>query len=95
MEAHRSRFEAAKTQVLAINPAAVASHQNYASKQGFNFPILSDPGEKILAAYKSQKPTGKGVLRTVYALDPDGKVIFAERGHAAYDEILARITSHK
>ena len=56
---------------------------------------MSDPGEKVLASYKSQKPTGKGVLRTVYALDPDGRVIFAERGQASYDDILKNIKSHK
>ena len=77
--------------MLAINPASVKAHQNYVSKKGFGFPILSDPGEKVLAAYRSQKPTGKGVLRTVYALDPKGKIIFAERGQASYEAILEKI----
>ncbi|UCE23870.1 MAG: redoxin domain-containing protein [Candidatus Zixiibacteriota bacterium] len=91
MEHYRSRFEATNTKVLAINSASVTAHQNYARKKGFNFPILSDPGEKVLAKFKSQKPTGKGVLRTVYALDPNGKVIFAERGQASFEEVLKRI----
>jgi hypothetical protein len=45
-------------------------------------------GEKVLAAYRSQKPAGKGVLRTVYAVSPDGKIIFGERGQASYNEII-------
>ncbi|UCG62864.1 MAG: peroxiredoxin family protein [Candidatus Zixiibacteriota bacterium] len=91
MEHYRPRFEAHNTQVLAINSASPSSHKNYAAKKGFGFPILSDPGEKVLAAYNSQKAGGKGVLRTVYAVDPQGKVIFAERGQASYDDILAVI----
>ena len=67
------------------------SHQKYIEKKNFGFPILSDPGEKVLAAYRSQKPTGKGVLRTVYAVSPDGKIIFGERGQASYDEIIGVI----
>lgn len=79
------------TCVLAINSASVTSHQNYCEKKGFSFPILSDPNEKTLVKYKAQKESGKGVLRTVYALDPNGNVIFAERGQASYDDILAVI----
>ncbi len=74
--------------MLAINSASVASHLNYTGKKNFGFPILSDPGEKVLAAFRSQKPAGKGVLRTVYAFSPDGKIIFGERGQASYDEII-------
>jgi len=79
--------------VIAINPASVKAHQGYTDGKGFGFPILSDPGEKVLALYRSQKAAGKGVLRTVYALDPRGKILFAERGHASYEAILERIKS--
>jgi len=78
---------------MAINPAPVKAHQNYVNKKGFGFPILSDPGEKVLVAYHSQKPTGRGAVRTVYAMDPEGKIIFAERGHASYEAILEKIKS--
>ena len=47
--------------------------------------------EKVLAAYGSQKPTGKGVIRTVYAIDPKGKIIFAERGQASFETVLETI----
>jgi peroxiredoxin Q/BCP len=80
--------------VLAINPASVKSHQNYSEKMGFNFPILSDPDRKALTEYKAAKADGKGVLRTVYALDPKGRVIFAERGHADLNKVLDTIKSH-
>ena len=71
-----------------MNPASVQSHRNHSEKKGYAFPILSDPGETVLAKFRSQKPAGKGVPRTVYAIDPEGTVIFAERGHASYDAIM-------
>lgn len=78
---------------MAINPASVTAHRNYVAKKGFGFPILSDAGEKVLASYRSQKPGGKGVERTVYAIDPAGSIIFAERGHASFETILDLIKS--
>ena len=81
--------------VLAINPASVKSHQNYCSKKGFNFPILSDPGGSTVAAYKCQGAIGKGVKRTVYALAPDGTVIFAERGQADLSQVMEAIKVYK
>lgn len=70
------------------------SHQNYITKKGFNFPLLSDAGEKVLVKYKSQKPAGKGVLRTVYAVAPDGKIIYAERGMGNFDDIIEIIKAY-
>lgn len=95
LEEYKGKFEKLNCRVLAINSASVESHINYCNKKGFSFPILSDPGEKILVKYKSQKESGKGVLRTVYALNPDGEVIFAERGMADYNDIIALIKSDK
>lgn len=71
----------------------MTSHKNYCSKKGFNFPILSDPEGKITAKFKSQKEGGKGVLRTVYALDTEGNVIHAERGMGDFDAIVNKIKS--
>lgn len=88
------KFENINTVVFGINSASVTSHQNYCSKKGFNFPILSDPDEKVLVQFKSQKPEGKGTLRTVYALDQDGKVIYAERGMGNYEDIMNMIKAY-
>ena len=93
LEHYRAQFESINTRVLAINSASITAHKNYCEKKGFGFPILSDPGEQVLAKYKCQKPEGKGVLRTVYALDPNGRIIFAERGQADFDTVMETIKS--
>jgi hypothetical protein len=49
----------------------------------------------VAAAFDCLKPDGKGILRTVYALDTQGKVIFAERGQADYNQIMELIESKK
>lgn len=89
----KTQFESAGARVLAINPASVKAHQSYSAKMGYSFPILSDPGGRIVAAYKCQPETGKGVIRTVYGLDRTGTIIFAERGQADLNEVLAAIRS--
>jgi peroxiredoxin len=66
----------------------VTSHQNYCSKKGFTFPILSDPNGAIVEKYKCTKSITGGVARTVYAINPESKFIFAERGMADYNDIM-------
>ena len=93
LEERRTEFENLNTKVFGLNFASITSHQNYCSNKGFNFPLLSDPDEKIIAKFKAQKPEGKGVLRTVYAIDVEGNIIYAERGMGNYDDIIALIKS--
>ena len=79
------------TTVLAINPASIKSHRNYCDKKGFGFPILSDPEREVVGAYDCRKTLLKGVTRTVYAIDPTGKFIFAERGQADLQDVMKAI----
>lgn len=77
--------------VLAMNPASVKAHDNYCDKKGFGFPILSDPDRKTIAAFGALKGDGKGVQRSVFALDKQGKVIFAEQGMADLADVMKAI----
>jgi len=88
LEKSRLAFEKVNTRVLAINSATVESHQKFCTKKKFNFPILSDPDEKVLAQFKAQKEKGKGVIRTVYAIDKDGNIVSAKRGMGDFRELL-------
>jgi peroxiredoxin Q/BCP len=89
----RPQFEAMGATVLAINPASVTRHKKWADKMGFGFPILSDPDGTTAAAFGCRKSPRGGVLRTVYAIDPEGKIIFAERGHAELEQVKATISA--
>ncbi len=88
-------FVAVGAKPLAINPAPVEDHKIWSEKLGLRFPILSDPGGKIARAFEAKYPILSLVRRTVYALDPDGTVIFAERGHADLNDVMEAITDRK
>lgn len=80
---------------MAINPASVESHDRYCQKKGFGFPILADTDRTVTKAWQCLKADGKAVERTVYALDPDGRIIFSEQGQADYNDIMTCIRSYK
>jgi thioredoxin-dependent peroxiredoxin len=84
-----ARFQKAGIQPFGVNPAGVASHASYVQKLRFNFPLLSDPDRVIAQAYHALKDDGKGIQRSVYVVQRDGTVAFAQRGAPSVDEIVA------
>jgi peroxiredoxin Q/BCP len=86
------QFRAAGVQPFGVNPAGIPSHQKYAEKFRFNFPLLSDPDRTAGHAYGVLKPDGKGFIRSVVLIARDGKIVFAERGAPRTPRILAPLT---
>ena len=85
------KFRKKNVTTLGVNPAAVASHEKYASGFRFNFTLLSDPDRVVAHSYKALKPDMKGILRTVYLIGTDGRILFGERGMPSADAILAAL----
>jgi len=73
---------------LGVNPASVASHEKYSESFQFNFPLVSDPGRDAARAYQALKPDQVGILRTVYLIGTDGRVLFGMRGAPPVTAIL-------
>lgn len=74
------------TAVFGVNPQGAESHQRFAQKHGFPFPLLVDRDKKVASAYGC-----KGMLatrRTVYGIDKEGIIVFARRGMPSNEEIL-------
>jgi len=67
--------------VLGVSPDDAASHQKFTGKYQLNFPLLSDPGHKVMdkyGAYGEKNMYGKktmGVIRSTVLIGPDGKVV--------------------
>lgn len=76
--------------VFGVNPGSPAGHRKFSEKHGFQFPLLVDEGKKTAALYGAG---GLLVKRTVYAIDPEGKIVFAERGMPSPDTILEALAS--
>ena len=80
-------FEDAGVAVFGINPAKAESKQKFSGKYGFPFPLLPDTEKKLVKSYGCE-----GLLftkRTVYGIDKEGTIVFAERGMPKNADILA------
>jgi peroxiredoxin Q/BCP len=71
-------LEATGAVLLGISPQDVASHEAWATKKGFTFPLLADVEKKVIEAYGVGAPV-LGVRRSVFVVDAAGKVAFADR----------------
>ncbi len=76
-----AEFEQVGAQVLAISPQSVESHEAFASKHGFRFPLLADTDKKVAEAYGILGPLGF-YRRSVFVVDGDGIIRFAHRAIA-------------
>jgi peroxiredoxin Q/BCP len=74
--------------VLGINPQSADSHRKFIQKQRYPFPLLVDKGKEVAKLYHAG---GLIVRRTVYLIDRDGIIRFAERGKPNPERVLASI----
>lgn len=82
------------TQVIAVNPDSLQSHERFVAAQGYNFPILVDADKSICKAYGALKPEG-GIQRTVYIIGPAGEVVFAQQGMPDDATLMDVIRTHQ
>ena len=74
------RFRKLGAEVLGVSRDSVKSHDNFSAKQGFAFPLVSDPDERLCKAFDVIKPKklyGRefiGVERSTFLIGPDGVV---------------------
>jgi peroxiredoxin Q/BCP len=74
--------------LLGVNPQSADSHRRFIQKQRYPFPLLVDKGREVAKLYHAG---GLIVRRTVYLIDRDGVIRFAERGKPAPEKVLAAI----
>lgn len=82
-------FKAKNVKVFGVNPGDIDSHKKFIKRHSFQFPLLIDENKKVAKEYGCE-----GVLmvqRTVFVIDPEGKVVFARRGMPSDKEILDAI----
>lgn len=75
------QFQAAGYQVVGISRDSIKTHQNFISKQGFEFLLLSDADETVCQQFnvlKLKKLYGKehiGIERSTFVLNQNGDII--------------------
>ena len=75
------QFAEVGAQVLAISAQDIASHDKFAGKYGFRFPLLSDPDKTVAEAYGTVGPLGFP-RRSVFVVNGDGVITYAHRAIA-------------
>jgi thioredoxin-dependent peroxiredoxin len=75
-----SAFERSGATVVGISPDGAAKHVKFREKYGLTFPLLSDPGHEVMAAYGAwgeKTMYGKktvGTIRSTFLVNADGTV---------------------
>jgi thioredoxin-dependent peroxiredoxin len=75
------QFGEMDAQVLGISAQDVASHDAFAGKHGFGFPLLADTDKAVAGLYGTLGPIGFP-RRSVFIVDGDGIVRYAHRAIA-------------
>lgn len=91
MRDEQAKYSRNGVRTFGLNPASVKSHEAYAAKFGFTFPLLADTAREVSTAYRALRPGSRWPLRTVYLVGTDGRVRFAQRGAPDADRILASL----
>jgi peroxiredoxin Q/BCP len=76
-----SAFESVGAQVLALSAQDLESHEQFASKHGFQFPLLADTDKTVAGLYGTVGPLGFP-RRSVFVIDGQGVVRYAHRAIA-------------
>jgi peroxiredoxin Q/BCP len=84
-----SQFQEKNAKVFGVNPADKKSHKAFVEKQKYQFPLLVDESGAVAKLYDCGG--WPGLKRTVYVIDTNGTIVFAERGMPTDAEILKAI----
>jgi thioredoxin-dependent peroxiredoxin len=79
-------YQAAEAVVFGVNPQSPQSHKDFIAKNNYPFPLLVDQDMKVAALYRCQGDQKN--VRTVYGIDKNGTIVFAQPGMPETAEIL-------
>ena len=96
----KAKFSRQNTVILGVSRDSIKSHENFKSKQNFNFDLLSDADEALCTQFdviKMKNMYGKqvrGIERSTFLIDANGKLQHEWRkvsvkGHV--DEVLEAV----
>jgi peroxiredoxin Q/BCP len=81
--------------IFGVNTAKMEKSRDYCTRKRLEFPILADPGGAVAKKYDAHWSWLSMNRRTVIGIDPDGKVMFYERGTPSGEHIIKAITRHE
>ncbi|MDQ3178406.1 MAG: peroxiredoxin [Actinomycetota bacterium] len=92
-----NRFDGLGATVLGISPQDIDSHERFAAKHGFSFPLLADTDKAVASLYGTLGPLGF-TRRSVFIVDGDSVIRYAHRAIAgltyrSVDELVGVLES--
>jgi peroxiredoxin Q/BCP len=84
-------MRAAGVEPYGVNPDDEESHAKFCDAYDLQFDLLVDADKQAATAYGALKPEG-GVLRSVFVIGRNGKVIYAQEGAPSWDDVSAVIS---
>ncbi len=100
----KAKFTRQNTVILGVSRDSIKKHENFKTKQNFNFDLLSDEDESLCKQFdviKLKKLYGKeymGIERSTFLISEDGVLLEEWRGvkvKGHVDEVLAECKKHK
>jgi len=76
-----AQFDDLDAQVIGVSAQDVESHEAFANKHGFEFPLLADTDKSVAGLYGTLGPIGFP-RRSVFIIDASGVVRYAHRAIA-------------
>jgi len=83
---HHKKFKTKNCAIVGVSRDSIKSHKSFQEKESLNFPLISDPDEKMCNVYgvmKEKSMYGRkymGIERSTFLISPDGKIIKEWRG---------------
>ncbi len=90
---HLDTFTELGVSVYGVNPAEADSHQAFAEKCGYDFPLLVDRGGSVSRQFQCSLPMpyGAKVIRSVYLINPERMIRLANRGAPSVEAIIRSV----
>jgi peroxiredoxin Q/BCP len=76
-----AQFRALDAEVVGISAQGLDSHERFADRHGFGFPLLADEDKRVARAYGILGPFGLP-RRSVFVVDAAGRITYAHRALA-------------
>ena len=76
-----SQFQAANTEIFGLSRDSLRSHENFKSKLGLPFELISDPDEIICSLFNVMKLKNmygkqvRGIERSTFVIDAKGQIV--------------------
>ena len=81
-----AKFEANETKVFGISTDNTPSQREFAAKNNFQIPILSDFAKREVSKAYGVLIEASGVAnRSTFVIDKEGKIVYIEQGNTAID----------